>query len=170
METVLRADGNRRAPTARSTPARAVPIVRFSTNPGELMLSTHQTRGRFAIVLGATLLVTTVGIACASQPRPRPTQLDPSSPAASESPPVILSALGPAPGKPVPAVATSGEKSAQQGNQDSSNDGKSESKSAEPAAVVYTCPMHPEVISDKPGRCPKCGMKLVPKKPTQGNK
>lgn len=30
--------------------------------------------------------------------------------------------------------------------------------------VLYTCVMHPEVISDKPGKCPKCGMKLVPKK------
>src|SRR6266536_814857 len=28
----------------------------------------------------------------------------------------------------------------------------------------YTCPMHPEVISDKPGNCPKCGMVLVPVK------
>ncbi|MBI5473561.1 MAG: hypothetical protein HY961_14575 [Ignavibacteriae bacterium] len=28
---------------------------------------------------------------------------------------------------------------------------------------VYTCPMHPEVVSDKPGKCPKCGMKLVKK-------
>ncbi|MEK7812320.1 MAG: heavy metal-binding domain-containing protein [Candidatus Desantisbacteria bacterium] len=28
----------------------------------------------------------------------------------------------------------------------------------------YTCPMHPEVISDKPGNCPKCGMNLVKKK------
>lgn len=26
----------------------------------------------------------------------------------------------------------------------------------------YTCPMHPEVQMDKPGSCPKCGMKLVP--------
>ncbi|HMG83324.1 MAG TPA: heavy metal-binding domain-containing protein [Ferruginibacter sp.] len=25
----------------------------------------------------------------------------------------------------------------------------------------YTCPMHPEVISNKPGKCPKCGMDLV---------
>lgn len=25
----------------------------------------------------------------------------------------------------------------------------------------YTCTMHPEVISDEPGNCPKCGMKLV---------
>lgn len=25
---------------------------------------------------------------------------------------------------------------------------------------TYTCPMHPEVISDKPGQCPKCGMDL----------
>lgn len=26
----------------------------------------------------------------------------------------------------------------------------------------YTCPMHPEVIKDAPGKCPKCGMDLVP--------
>ncbi len=26
----------------------------------------------------------------------------------------------------------------------------------------YTCPMHPEVIGDAPGDCPKCGMTLVP--------
>jgi hypothetical protein len=25
----------------------------------------------------------------------------------------------------------------------------------------YTCTMHPEVVMDKPGKCPKCGMKLV---------
>lgn len=26
---------------------------------------------------------------------------------------------------------------------------------------IYTCPMHPEIISDKPGSCPKCHMALV---------
>ena len=29
----------------------------------------------------------------------------------------------------------------------------------------YTCPMHPEVTSDKPGQCPKCGMNLEPVNP-----
>lgn len=29
------------------------------------------------------------------------------------------------------------------------------------AADVYTCPMHPSIVSDKPGSCPICGMKLV---------
>ncbi|KKN34754.1 hypothetical protein LCGC14_0790480 [marine sediment metagenome] len=27
--------------------------------------------------------------------------------------------------------------------------------------AAYTCPMHPEVVSDEPGKCPKCGMNLV---------
>jgi Cu+-exporting ATPase len=34
--------------------------------------------------------------------------------------------------------------------------------SPEPRAARYTCPMDPEVISDKPGPCPKCGMALEP--------
>ena len=38
-----------------------------------------------------------------------------------------------------------------------------ETASAAPAAGTWTCPMHPEVISDKPGKCPKCGMTLVKK-------
>jgi hypothetical protein len=29
--------------------------------------------------------------------------------------------------------------------------------------------MHPEVISKQPGTCPKCGMKLVPKKAAEGD-
>jgi len=30
--------------------------------------------------------------------------------------------------------------------------------------VMYTCPMHPEVVQAEPGKCPKCGMDLVEKK------
>ena len=29
-----------------------------------------------------------------------------------------------------------------------------------PGKTAYFCPMHPEVFSDKPGRCPKCNMFL----------
>jgi Cu+-exporting ATPase len=36
-------------------------------------------------------------------------------------------------------------------------------KPAPASGAVYTCPMHPEVISDRPGSCPICGMALEPK-------
>src|SRR6202040_2205754 len=32
------------------------------------------------------------------------------------------------------------------------------------ATQKYTCVMHPEVVMDAPGKCPKCGMTLVPMK------
>src|SRR6266513_622836 len=35
---------------------------------------------------------------------------------------------------------------------------------AESTGQKYTCPMHPEVVMDAPGQCPKCGMTLVPMK------
>ena len=38
-------------------------------------------------------------------------------------------------------------------------------KKVKPAKVIYTCPMHTDVVSYKPGKCPKpgCGMTLVKK-------
>jgi membrane fusion protein, copper/silver efflux system len=33
----------------------------------------------------------------------------------------------------------------------------------EAASMKYTCPMHPNVVQDGPGKCPVCGMDLVPK-------
>jgi len=31
----------------------------------------------------------------------------------------------------------------------------------------YTCPMHPEIIRDAPGKCPRCGMDLIPLNATE---
>jgi len=41
--------------------------------------------------------------------------------------------------------------------------GPKSTAAAEAPAVIYTCSMHPEVLQSKPGKCPKCGMTLVPK-------
>ena len=83
--------------------------------------------------------------ACATEPAPRPVTLDPSNPQAPESPPLSVGALNP---PLAPATKPRFDKDA-----------------AEPGMTIYTCPMHPEVISGKPGSCPKCGMTLVPRPP-----
>lgn len=31
------------------------------------------------------------------------------------------------------------------------------------SSTIYTCPMHPEIVQDNPGSCPKCGMTLEPR-------
>ena len=41
------------------------------------------------------------------------------------------------------------------------SDNKESQVQASTGKVSYTCPMHPEITSDKPGSCPKCGMDLV---------
>jgi Cu(I)/Ag(I) efflux system membrane fusion protein len=41
---------------------------------------------------------------------------------------------------------------------------KKEKTTEDVKVVQYTCPMHPEVVTNSPGTCPKCGMELVLKK------
>ncbi|TCT43005.1 heavy metal translocating P-type ATPase [Martelella mediterranea] len=36
----------------------------------------------------------------------------------------------------------------------------------QPEGTLYTCPMHPEIVQDHPGDCPKCGMALEPMTPS----
>ncbi len=36
------------------------------------------------------------------------------------------------------------------------------SSASAPKILHYSCPMHPQYISEKPGACPSCGMRLVP--------
>ena len=55
---------------------------------------------------------------------------------------------------------------------DSTKAGAAEHESMEQTEAKpgqYTCPMHPEVISDSPGKCPKCGMNLVQVPPDTGS-
>jgi hypothetical protein len=64
--------------------------------------------------------------------------------------------IPPAP-MPGPSLAPSG-----------ANSVHSSSKPPGPATTVYSCPMHPEVQSSSPGKCPKCGMNLEPRPRPKG--
>ncbi len=67
--------------------------------------------------------------------------------ASGKTPAADHSCCGTGPGRaPVPATVPATPSSASSG-------------------VKYTCPMHPEVVRDGPGTCPKCGMALEPMTP-----
>jgi len=114
--------------------------------------------------------------ACASEPTPRPVRLDPANPAAAASPALAVGSLtggGPAldasppavePAEPPAPTGAHGEHphggaaaTSETGEKDQPGGG------GDKKATTYTCPMDADVVSDKPGRCPKCGMDLVPK-------
>ncbi|HEX7676893.1 MAG TPA: copper-translocating P-type ATPase [Thermoanaerobaculia bacterium] len=42
------------------------------------------------------------------------------------------------------------------------NHGQPTTDNRQPLRTSYTCPMHPEIVRDKPGVCPLCGMALEP--------
>jgi hypothetical protein len=123
----------------------------------------HEEVVLFAILLGTTGCVSSD---LASEPR------DPANPAASSAPPLPRS----------PALTSDFDPFQAYGNATDSNEHEHATSeaahaghaqtargdagtSAEPKGnVIYVCPMHPEVQRTEPGRCPKCGMPLEPRK------
>jgi hypothetical protein len=84
--------------------------------------------------LPIALTCAVLGIACAASRAPPPAHLDPSNPEAAEAPPHAAGA----------ALSSGSEADGREGT------------------TVYACPMHPEVTSERPGTCHKCGMALEP--------
>ena len=113
------------------------------------------------------LCLSVLGVAgCGSARLPEVGGTHPASPTAAEAPmprpSSVLDVGGSnAPANPPPTKASDGPH-AHHG----------EGAQAPPAAPekLYTCPMHAEVVSKTPGKCPKCGMALVPKKPPEKKK
>ena len=53
---------------------------------------------------------------------------------------------------------------------DSSHEYPAKESGSQPQSDAYVCPMHPEVVSDTPGSCPKCGMALERKAPAPASR
>jgi len=73
--------------------------------------------------------------------------------------------------KLIPEEAAEGTEGAPGQSAGSGATGSGGAKDTDPKGTerrVYTCPMHPEVRQDRPGTCPKCGMKLVPEEKGSG--
>lgn len=89
-------------------------------------------------------------MACSPAPMPvSQSSRDPSNPNAAEGVPPVVSVIHSA---TTTASAHAGD------------DHHAAAGSEDAGAVTYVCPMHPEVSSSAPGSCPKCNMKLVPRK------
>jgi hypothetical protein len=84
----------------------------------------------------------------AQSPMPEPSAAPPSSPV-STTPPKAPSPPMPAP--KAPPVAPTHDHAAM-----------TNPAASAPAPIVYTCTMHPQVRMNAPGKCPICGMDLVP--------
>jgi hypothetical protein len=104
---------------------------------------------------------------CAPAITPRPPAIDPTSAQSGESP------VHPAPplvaADPLLTVAAEPLPEPKQAAP-AKPPGDMKDRPAPSPEAAFTCVMHPEVRSDKPGRCAKCGMKLVPAKKAEEEK
>lgn len=110
---------------------------------------------------------------CANERPQRAADMDPSSPDAPAGQVVVPTAFKPAPEENTAPVADEGahkghgQGAMTQATADAASGGHGQhmadatATGKGEAGPMYTCPMHPEVRQSTPGKCPKCGMKLV---------
>jgi heavy metal-binding protein len=140
------------------------------------------TRRHFAMQMPSLALL--AAAACGSGLPPRSAALDPSNPNGPESPPLGISPVADSAGAAAGEL-THGDVNRVEGSEHHvepkdqaaipapaasphhAASAPAQGQGGSPKAIVYTCPMHPEVTSSEPGKCPKCGMKLMPKKDAQ---
>ena len=121
---------------------------------------------RAGLLLGCLVLTSS----CATRvPVLHPTAVHPASADAPEAQTTVSAAMlgeDPQDGAKKPLSTTKAPVSHEghsPGKSDAGGGETTESSGNPGLSVRFTCPMHPDVVSDKPGKCPKCGMSLVPK-------
>ena len=118
--------------------------------------------------VAASLAALVVSAACSPGPAPISSSLhDPSNPAAPEgTTPRVESAPVRAPGGEHHGHHHAGMLDASPGAPNTVDASPVDASPVEGGApgVLYVCPMHPDVTSSVPGRCPKCNMNLAPKR------
>lgn len=103
---------------------------------------------------------------CFSEPPRRPAAVDPSNPSAPES--AVSSPLASGASSvegSEPATTEQAAAPAPAGSGAAPGSAQPAPSTKPGAGIMYTCPMHPDVTQSGPGRCPKCGMELVPRAP-----
>jgi Cu+-exporting ATPase len=98
------------------------------------------------------------GLCCHAKPAAAPPPREDAEPAADCCHAADPAEAAPATVKPEPPATPGGVHACCHGGGDAR-------ASIATAATLYTCPMHPEVVQDRPGSCPKCGMALEPMLP-----
>jgi len=179
-EVIRHVDGH----TSRSRGACLMPRRPFTLrqgrgmpNPGNRPSWRRPVKQRIALLPAVALL----GAACASYTAPTPVGIEHPANADAPSPPVapvavhlipddLDRAMSPA-AWPGPGGIHQHPDARPEPGPGHSHPGHEPGSAATPARErTYSCPMHPEVKQDEPGRCPECGMKLVEKKDEGGRR